>query len=281
MVCREDCTDALNEAKGKISSSCDAHDRLELYGYHGRLNTTLLEPNPEAVIDVLVARQTHDCQTSPIDDAERGYCMTGLQERWSILDGWMVDPLDGIDELLLRTNQYRTEPPEQMLGLIGESDWQVEYDYMREERRFGPGRGETTCSYCTLDWLGRKLKSWKPEMIFYDDRSPMELPVYLERISKAGRRCAGENFTILWAEAIDQYERQGLLDREGKWLRHPSGNKLYVFQHGPSPGDSPLPELRDYLEEMGTGKVAIHISLTRKARSLRILLRASNACTKK
>lgn len=251
LICREDCTDALNEAKSIISKSCNADDRFELGGYKGRFNTTLLEPNPVAVMDILVARQTHDCLISPNGDAERGYCMTDLQERWSFLDGLMVEPLQGIDEFLLKTNQFSIEPAEQMLGTISGSDWLVEYNHMREERSFGPGRGKTTCSYCTLDWLGRKSKTWKPDLIYYDDGLPMELPVYLERISKAGRRCAGENFTILWAEAVDEYEEQGLLDCEGKWLRQPSGNKLYVFQHGPSPGDSPLPELRDYLEEMG------------------------------
>lgn len=251
LICREECTDALSEAKSMISNSCSAHDHFEIHRYKGRFNTTLLEPNPVAVIDVLLARQTHDCQTSPVGDAERGYCMTDLQERWSVLNGLMVEPLHGIDEFLLKTNQYRTEPAEQMLGMIGGSDWVFEYNYMREERSFGPRRGETTCSYCTLDWLGRKLKSWKPDLIYYKNGSPMELPVYLERISKAGRRCAGENFTTLWAEAIGQYEDQGLLDREGKWLRQPSGNKLYLFQHGPSAGDSPSPEIRDYLEEMG------------------------------
>ena len=50
---------------------------------------------------------------------------------------------------------------------------------------------------------------------------------------------------------MELYEDQGLLDREGRWLREPSGNNLYLFQHGPSTGDSPLPEIRDYLEEMG------------------------------
>lgn len=251
LICREDCTDALNEARSLISSSCNAHDKFELGGYRGRFNNTLLEPNPVAVMDVLVARQTHDCRTSPIGDAERGYCMTDLHERWSVLDGLMVEPLYGIDKFLLKTNQLRTDPVEQMLKMIGGSNWLVEHNYMRQERRFGPGRGETTCSYCTLDWLGGKLKGWKPDQNYYDDGSPMELPVYLERISKAGRRCAGNNFTMLWMEAIDEYEEQGLLDREGKWLRQPSGNKLYLFQHGPSPGGSPLPELRDYLEEMG------------------------------
>ena len=49
----------------------------------------------------------------------------------------------------------------------------------------------------------------------------------------------------MWADAIDNYEEQGLLDRERKWLRQPSGNKLYLFKHGPSAGDSPFPEIRD------------------------------------
>lgn len=177
--------------------------------------------------------------------------MTDLQERWAIFDGLMVEPLHSIDDFLLKTNQYRIEPARRMLGMTGGTDLLIERKTMHEERSFGPGRGETTCSYCTLDWLGRKMKSWKPDLIYYEDGSPMELPVYIERVSKAGRRCAGENFTSMWSDAIDHYEEQGLLDREGKWLRQPSGNELYLFQHGPSAGDSPLPEMRDYLEEMG------------------------------
>lgn len=163
----------------------------------------------------------------------------------------MVEPLHGIDEFLLETNRYRIESGKRMAGVFGGRDWLDEYNYMREERRFGPGRGETLCSYCTLDWLGRKMKSWKPDLIYDEDGLPMELPVYVARISKAGRRCAGENFTMMWADAVDHYEEQGLLDREGQWLRKPSRNRLYLFQHGPSAGDTPLPEIRDYLEEMG------------------------------
>lgn len=250
LICKEDCTDALIEAKSIISGSCSEHDHFQLHGYNGRFNTTLLKPNPVAVLELLVARQTHDCRTSPIADDERGYCMTDLQERWDILDGLMVEPMHGVDEFLLKTNLYRIEPAVQMLGMTGGADWPTEHNYMREERRFGPGRGETTCSYCTLDWIGGKIKSWKPDLVYTEDGLPMELPVYLERMSKAGRRCAGENFTSLWADAMDHYEERGLLDREGKWLRQPSGDKLYLFQHGPSAGDSPLPEIRDYLEEM-------------------------------
>ena len=251
LICTEDCTEALIEAKSMLSNSCSPQNVFKFHGYEGRFNTTLLQPNPVAMMDVLVTRQTHDCHTSPIGDAERGYCMTDLQERWGILDGLMVEPLHGIDEFLLKTNQYKIEPAVRMLGMTGGKDWFSEHNYMREERMFGPGRGETTCSYCTLDWLGRKLKKWKPDSIYYEDGLPMELPVYIERISKAGRRCAGGEFTSMWADAIDHYEEQGLLDREGQWLRQPSGNKLYLFQHGPSPGDSPLPEIRDYLEQMG------------------------------
>ncbi|KAF6229491.1 hypothetical protein HO173_011531 [Letharia columbiana] len=251
LICKEDCTAALNEAQNRISNSCSAQDHFKLRDYVGRFDTTLLEPNPVAVMDMLVARQTHDCRTSPIGDAEREYCMTDLQERWSILDGLMVEPLHGIDEFLLETNRYRIESGKRMAGVFGGRDWLDEYNYMREERRFGPGRGETLCSYCTLDWLGRKMKSWKPDLIYDEDGLPMELPVYVARISKAGRRCAGENFTMMWADAVDHYEEQGLLDREGQWLRKPSRNRLYLFQHGPSAGDTPLPEIRDYLEEMG------------------------------
>ena len=116
--------------------------------------------------------------------------------------------------------------------------------------------------YTGLAW--QEMKIWKPDLIYYEDGSHMELPVYLERISKAGRRCAAENFTTLWAEAIEQYEGQGLLDREGKWLRQPSGNKLYLFQHGPSARDSPSPEIRDYLEEMGDWQSS-HPYLSEKA----------------
>ena len=251
LICEADCTDALNEANTLISNSCSAYDKFNLDDYEGRFNTTLLEPNPVAVMDVLVARQTHDCRKNPIGDADGRYCMTDLQERWGILDGLMVEPLHGIDDFLYKTNQYKIELGTRMLDMSGGLDYLDTYHHLRDPRRFGPGPGETTCTYCTLNWLGGKLKRWKPDLVYYEDGSPMGLPVYMLRMMKAGRRCDGQNFTTMWAEAMDIYEEQGLLDREGRWLREPSGNSLYLFQHGPSPGDSPLPEIRDYLEEMG------------------------------
>ena len=250
LICESDCTDGLNEAKILISKSCSAYDKFNLYGYEGRFNTTLLEPNPVAVMDVLVARQTHDCHRSPIGDFDGGYCIIDLQERWGILDGLMVEPLHGIDDFLYKTNRYKIEPGTRMLDMSGGLEYLDTYHHLRDQRRFGPGLGETTCSYCTLDWLGRKLKRWKPDLVYYEDGSPMGLPVYMLRMAKAGRRCDGQDFTTTWAEAIELYQGQGLLDRQGRWLREPSGKSLYLFQHGPSAGDFPLPEIRDYLKEM-------------------------------
>ena len=157
LICESDCTDALNKAKGLISNSCSAYDKFNLSGYDGRFNTTLLEPNPVAVMDVLVARQTHDCRKSLIGDAEGGYCINDLQERWDILDGLMAEPLHGIDDFLYKTNQYKVEPATRMLDMMGGIDYLYVYNHLREQRRFGPGPGETTCSYCTLDWLGEKV----------------------------------------------------------------------------------------------------------------------------
>ncbi|KAM0799819.1 hypothetical protein BDR22DRAFT_890097 [Usnea florida] len=253
-ICEPDCTDALNEAQILISNSCDAYDKFNLDGYEGRFNTTLLEPNPVDVMDVLVARQTHDCRKSPIGDADGGYCLIDLQERWGILDGLMVEPLHGIDDFLNKTNQYKVKSVTQMLDMSGGLDYLDRYQHLREQKRFGPGPGETTCSYCTLDWLSGKMKRWKPDLVHYEDGSPMGLPVYMLRMGKAGRRCDGQNFAKMWAEAMELYEEQGLLDREGRWLRQPSGDSLYLFQHGPSAGDSPLPQIRDYLEQMADWK---------------------------
>lgn len=132
LICESDCTDALNEANMLISSSCSACDKFNLSGYDGRFNTTLLEPNPVAVMDVLVARQTHDCRKSPIGDGDAVYCMIDLQERWGILDGLMVEPLHGIDDFLYKTNQYKVEPATRMLDMMGGTDYLDGYKHLRE-----------------------------------------------------------------------------------------------------------------------------------------------------
>ena len=108
---KEDCTVALREAKSMLSTSCNADDTFDLNGYRKRFNTTRLEPNSVAVIDMLMARHNYDFRTSPIGDAERGYCMTDLQERWAIHDGLMIESLYGIDEFSLKTNRHRIDHP--------------------------------------------------------------------------------------------------------------------------------------------------------------------------
>ncbi|KAI9730424.1 MAG: hypothetical protein M1834_005934 [Cirrosporium novae-zelandiae] len=255
MICKHYCTNELRQAQELLHQFCGQDDKFLLDNYKGRFNTTMLEPNPAAVLDTLNARQIQSCRTSPIDDAERGYCMTDLQERWYFIDGLETDGLGGIDDFLDRSNEHKVEPATRKSGVEGGKDWSNRYNYFREERRFGPGKGETTCSWCTFNWLERKLNSWKVDNTLGENGEPLELASFLSRIQKAGQRCAGDNFTRTWEKTVANYYEQGLLN-DDIGTKLPSGDVVYLIGHGPSPGDYPLPAVKESIDSLAIQKTS-------------------------
>ncbi len=246
-ICDEICTRALTEANKTISSACRDGDEYDVRGYSGRFNTSLLEPSPSGVLHVLLERQVRTCRKSPAGDAERGYCMTDLNSRWNIVDGIRSNGLDGLRWFLKFTDNPRIERAGRHSGRQGsggKNPWSENYDYWREERKFGPGRGETTCSWCTLTWFEEKIRMWEEGKIVVDG-SAIDLIEFLRMWQKAGKRCAGDRWENMYAAALKSYRDRGLLDED--WDRKPTGNISYLITHGPSAGDYPIPEIDELI----------------------------------
>ncbi|KUJ17855.1 uncharacterized protein LY89DRAFT_683848 [Mollisia scopiformis] len=247
LICDARCASALEAAKGNIQSACSKEDTFAVEGYKGRFNLELLESGPLDVLDVLVERQIHTCRKSPAGDAERGFCMTDLSSRWGIVDGFRANATQGLRLFLAGTNSRKTEPAGRHRGRQGSGGWSENYNYWREERKFGPGRGETTCSWCTLEWLNGKLPMWKEHMLSLDGKF-MSLPEFLRMWEDAGKRCASDRFMEAYHSAVQAYIDQGVLDPD--WETKASGDIPYLMQHGPTSGDYPARDVDSILETM-------------------------------
>ncbi|KAE8449910.1 hypothetical protein EG329_007387 [Mollisiaceae sp. DMI_Dod_QoI] len=210
LICDARCAPALEEAQKRVASACTGEDVFSLNGYKGRFNTELLESGPAEVLDVLLERQTRTCRKSPTGDAERGFCMTDLHSRWNIVDGIRSNGVESVKWFLSATNKLKIEKAGMHRGMQGSSGWSEKYNYWREERKFGPGRGDTTCSWCTLDWLKEKLQSWEEDMAGLDGK-PLDLPAFLRMLENTGKRCAGDEFMAPYHGAIQAYVDRGFL----------------------------------------------------------------------
>ncbi|KAL2069401.1 hypothetical protein VTL71DRAFT_14080 [Oculimacula yallundae] len=251
-LCQGPCWSALREAAVAIGEACNEADIFELRGYEGKFYEDSSEAGPSSELNVFLKRYDRTCRTSPIGDAERGFCMTDLSARWHIVDGTRTldyVTLDNLRNWMFKTNSKRVEPATTYKGQPG--SWEKDIEYSREERSFGPGQGETTCSWCTVEWFGEKMQNWNSRV--QADGHPMELYEYLRTWKKAGRRCAGDHFEQVYQAAVKTYQDRGLL-HEG-WEQQPTTKLLSLIQFGPGDGDFPLPQLSRRIQEMKDPKI--------------------------
>jgi hypothetical protein len=206
------CLVRLTLAQRLLHSVCVGENAFALEGYLGRFNTTLLEPNAQDVVDVLLERHMRTCRTSPPGDADGGYCMTNVNTRFGIVDGIRPDGLEGLNSFLRQTDRNSSS---------GET---------------------TTCRWCAVAWFKEKLGMWEEGKIVKDG-SVLSLPEYLRLWERAGIRCAGERFGDVYNTAIKSYVDRELLEKG--WLPKPSGDIAYLIRNGASTGDYPVPEVID------------------------------------
>lgn len=246
LVCTEKCIAALLAAQRTVGTACAGQGAFDRQGWRGNISPTLLAKAPAEEIDKLVARTQQMCRTSPTGDAERGFCMTDLHLRWDIIDGYLSDGIKGRISFMNATAISRTEPAGQHKGTLSHASWSEDYDYFREERKFGPGRGSTTCSWCTYEWFEEKLGLWSKENEAQNKGVP--LPQFLRDWQSAGKRCEGSRFFEIFDSAVQSYKNAGLL--EDLWDNVPSGDVPYLVAHGPSRGDPPVSVIKDIIPKV-------------------------------
>jgi hypothetical protein len=223
LTCAANCTEALFAAHTFISSACAGQDVFMFDDYEGPFNTTLLEKGPAAAANGLKKRQSHICQKTPMGNDTQRFCVLDLHSRWGIIDKIRSDGLsEQLVSFLRATTIHYTEP--EYRGPPGSGGKSEDHSYFREERRYGPGRNSTTCSWCTLKWFEEKLGMWREGMSMAQEQ--LSLPQFLRMWEAAGRRCEGNGFYEIYYAAIDSYKKQGLLS-EG-WEKELLGDIPYL-----------------------------------------------------
>jgi len=239
-ICQYGCQQDIKQAYQLIMSQCTSEDKFIMEGYVGAFSADPgLEDGPVSTIATLERRLQHTCRQSPIGNRwhySGKYCPAELYKSWFINDGMNSGNLEGLDLFEATTRISRIEPTHWYLQSKTDEcdDAYGVYGSMRiEERRFGPGENETTCSWCTIDWFDRKLQSWAEGKVF-DPKNGTEvgLPDYLRRISHAGRRCGADDWNRIYGKAIRRYKNEGLLPPDwednghnGDGTKKPCGKK--------------------------------------------------------
>jgi hypothetical protein len=242
-ICEETCIAALRKAQASLVSTCAGQAAFGIDWDRGRINTKPLESDPSKVVDALVQRTEYTCRKSPIGDAERGFCKVDMSSRWDIVDRYEDDGITELDMFVSATKIYRKELASRIQGL--DTPTSV-YKSVKEERRYGPRRNSTTCSWCTLNWFENKLAMFDANKIGFG--GPESLPQFLRMWEKGGRRCEGNRFNEIFNSAVQSYKNAGLLDEQ--WESEPSGRIGYLVLHGPSSGDYPLSYAQDIIQRV-------------------------------
>ena len=216
------CVQRLRDSYQLLRSKCSDEDRFDQSGYVGPFSADPgLEDGPVAVMEKILGRVEHLCRRSPVVTDYGQYCAVDMYKRWFVNDGMEVGNLNGLDDFEAMTSQRREEPFLITVGrdecdTVRPNSWYFWHGSSRREwRRLGPGVNETSCSWCTMDWFERKLKSWEEGKVFErDDGKALTLPEYLRTIERAGKRCDADAWDRVWARALKKYEEEGKLPKD-------------------------------------------------------------------
>lgn len=213
-----------------------------------------IEPGPAAAVETLVRRTEHLCRASPPGDSDYQYCHVEMLARFSVLDRNNVN-LGAVNEFIRGTNKWRTEPERRHSGRRSGGRHSYDYNYTTRQQDYGPGAGQTSCGWCTFDFLNRTLNSWtEGGMLSPESKHPVSLPEFIRRVRAAGGRCAPtETWDKIYEEAIARYSSAGFLQED--WEHSlPSGDLHYLVKNGPSMGDSPVSDISAELARISSPK---------------------------
>lgn len=282
-ICDSRCNPSLSTAYEAVQASCTASDTFNLDDYDGLFDPTLLEDGPVAALKGLMRRNDHFCHQSSARHSSVDYesCPLETLARFWISDSLRPD-LGGIDSFIGRTAETRREFARKTFGVDGELNGiQVteESKSGAKLQTYGPGSGETSCSWCTFDFLDRTLNSWE-EGAFLDTGSGSSVPLqdFILRVKEAGDRCARASvWGKIYNKAVQQYQASGLLPSD--WETIPPVDDLdWLLTHGPTKSDWPVSEITAEIARLESGKDLGDITLSTPADDVPELLNRSISC---
>jgi hypothetical protein len=232
-ICNDRCTAAVTRALYLISAQCTEEDTFDLSYYSGpMLADPGLESGPLAVIETIAARVTHTCREEPSTEWRHryyrnslSYCVAVMWEDWFIVDGMNAGNLEGLAAFDRRTSKRHTEFGRYRSHMVTDSCDAADSYSSRyvSTQTFGPGDNETTCGFCALNWLERKVLAWEEGKIKDPETGEaVGLKEYLKRVRKMGRRCESDGWERVWNRALKKYKggkpcRDGEEGSKGGW----------------------------------------------------------------
>lgn len=247
-ICRDDCRQSLESAYNTISAKCSETDMFNLDGYKGMFNTKWMESGPASALETLVRRVDYRCRSASDRSSDYEFCPVEMLQRFSIIDG-MNTNIGAINQFIHETDNRRIEASRWHTGTRGSNKYSYRYHYKVREESYGPGPGETSCGWCTFDFLNHTLNSWA-EGAIVDGNQVVSLPEFIRRVRAAGSRCSPTTkWDKIYDEAVQRYISAGLLPADWENLL-PSGNVDYLIKNGPSRGDSPVSDIAAELQRL-------------------------------
>ncbi|KAJ4291660.1 hypothetical protein N0V90_009555 [Kalmusia sp. IMI 367209] len=265
---------------------------LTNYGKDGKpyFTKNSVEEGPIAVYQSLIARYDRFCAPAKTNyefvESEWGTCAADLWMRWGIVDGIEEAHMQGVANFLEATKEIRTVPAHEQSGEVElRNGTKKSYKVKIPTRPFGPKsfRNQTDCGYCMTSWLERKFLSYEYGQMLdpgnvvrtmMKEQHPTEWDPDIDEGS--GDALSLDEFSEIRRLTVRRCKEWGagqiLMTTHRKWKKfgwwckdpvllsgrpcQPQPNITTVMRqvlHGINLGDSPLPELRQYMQSNNSG----------------------------
>ncbi|KAF1960715.1 hypothetical protein CC80DRAFT_488988 [Byssothecium circinans] len=252
-VCAADCRKSIRAMDTPMLNGCNLRtDRFDFenYGKGGPayFNASTVEEGPRHIVIALTNRYDTLC-ASAANDAKRslwGNCAAEMWMTWGIVDGKNTANLNGLDHFVEQTSEKKIIKGGLRRGTVRVGGKKRDYSLMIGSRNVGPGVGETDCSYCTLNWLERKMKSFEHGAIL-DPKSGeiVGFSEFHDKMHSAVKRCGYEGGEAL-GRVYKKWEQFGWWC-DGKPCQSDEviSHEVRTLLHGLHKDDFPLPDMRD------------------------------------
>jgi hypothetical protein len=272
VVCQDYCRKAIRRLETPMQNACILRtDRFDLssYGKDGKsfFDKERVEEGPQHVYHSLIERYDRLCAKPPLKQqkSEWGTCAADLWMNWGIVDGKNEANMNGLDIFLEKTVVKRTIEGRRRTGSVvtiwsGGKGEKKEYDVQVPTRNVGPGRSETDCGYCTLNWLERKMRSFEyGQILDKESGKALSLADFNGKMESAINRCGG-----LQPERILREVQRYKWGQLSWWCDYgPCPQQPEVAEetrkvlHGLEEDDWPLTEIRRVMSERDAPKKAL------------------------
>jgi hypothetical protein len=238
-------------------------DRFNITAYERSGNTYFemheLDEEPNEVYNTLIHRYDRFCAKPPKNKPTPwGTCAADLWMTWGIVDGKNEANLNGLDQFRNQTKDKYYRKGGQRTGSItllhGEKkDYNVTLPIQRI------AFGETGCGYCTMDWLGRKMRSFEyGEIMNPKTGQAMSLEEFSTTLDLAMRTCRPSEYQEAIGRVLQKWTKLGWWCDDGICPQQPEINEdTRGILHGMRKDDWQLSDIRGQIDMIGTPKKAL------------------------